>query len=632
MSEKEGADTSRNFPLIRKHGRESSPPSLALDLPPSAPPAKRSRRSNGTEAANGERRERERERERERDRDRDRERDGERDSDSMDYEASGHLLNEPAEPMSVVHSPTAESAAAVGEADGRGDGGGGEGGGGGGGGMDVDDDDAPAAVSEQALGPGPASVSAPAPARMTLTLTNGQSVGVQSDKVADLGPETITWSVPDKNVMHTVWNPRHADILAAGGQGLCRIGIISRSSTGSVGSVAPASDAPPPPPEPPQPPQPPQPPEPPQPPQPPEQRPAEGPDQGQEMPPADLGHDPKPKPDPWRGVDVLDPSDHLSMVTAMAWSPDGEVFAVATQADIAESTGTVTLRSKSGESIEELPSAHDMILKFLWSPSGTYLLWIAASGRDSSALVVWNVQSAQALSPFPLDSLIMDAAWADDRKFALCGPNVILEALIEGDAVVIRHNRTEFDGEARWTNIQIDPLTHTTAVVVEERGILGIIDTSGELHQTTAHDAEITALVFQPVPHASSPSSSSPRLLVTSSLDGSIKVWDARNPFTTIHVLSIGHSAPALAISFTPDGHLLAAAHWHRIMIWNAEAGGLPKAAWKGELSKWQSLVNGVDKDSGIGEEDDVSTHSLSWDADGKKLAYGLGSQVWVIS
>ena len=83
-----------------------------------------------------------------------------------------------------------------------------------------------------------------------------------------------------------------------------------------------------------------------------------------------------------------------------------------------------------------------------------------------------------------------------------------------------------------------------------------------------------------------------------------------------------------MAISFTPDGDLVAAANWGRILIWNAETGGMPKASWNGDQGRWQSLANGVDQDSGIGEEEDGLTHSLSWDADGRKLAYGLGSQV----
>lgn len=539
----------------------------------------------------------------------------------MEDPSSGPFVQEPPEPISNGQSPTAESIAAAtvaADENGMEDGDGG--------GMEVDDDDGPATEFEHA----PASVDALVPVRMSRTLTNGQSVGVQSDKVADLGPETITLAVRDTNVMHTVWNPQHADILAAGGQALCRIWSIARSPVHPTGNVAPISDAQPPlmePPQPPQPPQPPDPSEPPQPPEPPEPGQAEI-SAGNRDSDHHQGRDPPPRPDPWRSVDLLDPPDPDAMVTTMAWSPDGEILAIAMQTDITESTSTVKLLSKSGELIDELPSAHDMVLKFAWNPSGTHLLLVTCSGQDSGTVVVWNVQAAWALPPLSLDHVIVDAAWADDGSFGLCGQNIVLEAVIDGDAIVTRHSRTEFGGDLQWTHIQIDALAHTTAVSAEECATLGIIDDSGELHRTKAHDAEITALVLQPVPRASSTPLASSRLLVTSSLDGTIKLWDIRNPFTTLHVLSLGLSSPALAISFTPDGHLLAAAHWHRILVWNAESGGLPMASWKGEASKWPHLANGVDKDSGIGEEEDGSTHSLHWDADGKRLAYGLGGQV----
>ena len=83
-------------------------------------------------------------------------------------------------------------------------------------------------------------------------------------------------------------------------------------------------------------------------------------------------------------------------------------------------------------------------------------------------------------------------------------------------------------------------------------------------------------------------------------------------------------------MSFTPDGYLVAAANWNKVLIWNAEAGGLPKAASKGVLGKVSngSLTNG---NGASEEEDDLGADdncSLSWDAESGKLALGFGSQV----
>lgn len=89
-----------------------------------------------------------------------------------------------------------------------------------------------------------------------------------------------------------------------------------------------------------------------------------------------------------------------------------------------------------------------------------------------------------------------------------------------------------------------------------------------------------------------------------------------------------------MAMSFTPDGYLVAAANGNRVLIWNAEAGGVPKASWKGLLGKLTngSLTNGdgVDEnmlEDGLGDPNP----SLSWDAEGGKLALGVGNQVYLI-
>ena len=493
----------------------------------------------------------------------------------MEMEPNGYSRPDPPEPTSASNSPAAESPnAMIGriregaensmDVD-----------------VDVDDvDDAPApehaSTTMMGMGIGMGMMGL----ALAPTLTNGESVGVQSDKVQELGPETSLLSVPDKNVMHTAWNPRDPQILATGGEALCRIWTVSTKTSGNG------------------------------------------------MTPASSGNTTQEQQQQQQNyVDTLDPSDN-SMVTTMAWSPDGEVLAVATRSDTADWIGRVSLWDKYGKSLDELPTAQDMILKFCWNPAGTHLLGITSTGRGGSALVVWDSSSSDVMPPFQLDDVVTDAAWTDDQNFTICGHNIIVNMCLDSQGIVALHTRNEQEKFHNWTHIRFDPASHTTAIVAEDSAVLGIIDDSGSLRITSAHAAEITALAYQPLLNPSSYSSSSPRLLATSSVDGTIKLWDANQPFTTVHVLNLGHNTPPMAIGFTPDGYLVAAASWNRVLIWIADIGGMPKASWKGE-GKWQSLaVNGIDQDSGIGEEEEGPTHSLSWDADGRKLAYGLGSQV----
>ena len=406
---------------------------------------------------------------------------------------------------------------------------------------------------------------------VALTLTNGRSVGVQSDKLdrlAELGPETVVLSAPDANrhVTHTAWNPRDPALLATGGEALCRIWNLSRSTS----------------------------------------------------------------PDNPNGnsyIDLVEPFN-AAIITSMAWSADGEFLAVAARSDDVRIPGTVAIHTKAGTIHDELPGGDDWVLNLSWNPSGSLLLGVTHFDDVDSTLIVWDLRPGQAMHPFEMETALLDATWIDDRRFMVCGLNLIGESVINGQNILDLRTRAEPETRHNWTKIRHDRFSNTTAVFCEETGVLGIIDPSGRFHHTKAHDDDITGLMYQPLSNPSAHYESSPRLLATSSADGFIKIWNARKPMTIMHTLCLGRSSPAMAMSFTPDGYFVAGASWNKILIWNAESGGIPKATWKGKVGEWQS--ESVVRLSGFrGQmEDEDPTHSLSWDLDGGKLAYGLRSQV----
>ena len=411
-------------------------------------------------------------------------------------------------------------------------------------------------------------------ASRTPTLTNGCSVGVQSDKVTELGPGpgTTVLRVPAKNVTHATWNPRDPAVLATGGQTLCRIWSLAYPPL-----------------------------------------PAE----------TEGGASPMKQYIP---VDLLDHSD-ISYVTSLAWSPDGEFLAVAKYTPTPGPGGTISIRTKAGAFVDELPGGQDMVLNLSWNPSGSLIVGVTHSVDADSALVVFDSKSGQPMQPFQLKFAVLDATWTDDHSLVVCGADVVAGSHIGSQSIDPLHSLwTSDNAHYEWSKVRYDSITRTIAVAAEQSGDLAIVDNSGNFHTHKAHDAEITALIYQPLVHSSAYTDTSPRLLATSSTDGTIKIWDATKPFTLIQSLSLGASSPALAMSFTPDGYLVAAASWNKVLFWHAEGGAVPKAIWRGKDDEWQS---GLEQQvNGDGEETDENVHSLSWDAEGGKVAYALSDQV----
>ncbi len=183
------ACASRSSPRSRKHARDSGSNGIPIDLASQAPASKRHRRSNGIveNSGNG---------------------DGHSSGDAMEIDRNGYSHPEPEPPTRPDASTAAESPAAAA-------------------GVDAG---TPQEYDAQTYARAHAQI--PAQAQATMTLTNGNSVGVQSEKIAELGPETTILDVGlDRSVMHTAWHPTESAVLATAGEALARIWTVSRSDS-----------------------------------------------------------------------------------------------------------------------------------------------------------------------------------------------------------------------------------------------------------------------------------------------------------------------------------------------------------------------------------------------------------------
>lgn len=435
-------------------------------------------------------------------------------------------------------------------------------------GMDVDDE--PATPSPEPI----------------LTLNIGESKGTHIDQPTDLADKTSIHSLssPNQVIMHLAFNPQDPTILATGGEALARIWQTAKTA---------------------------------------------GPLEASQ---------------PYR--DILPPSDD-SYVSAEAWSPNGEVLAIASRnATTSQLAGAVSLWTNQGKCIEELPATQELIFKLRWNPAGTHLLGVTSSGLASTSVVVWEAGSPPLSQPCEVQKELRDVIWTSDTQFAVCGNGIMATSgtstagaiLLQPSADPEVHNRT-------WTHILQDSSFSTNFIAADESGSIALIGRQGDLQSTRdAHDGELTGLELRPSSNPGAAGADSTRLLATSGMEGTVKLWNASN-LENLATLSFGGPAsPVMSLSFTPTGHLLAAGNPNRIYVWNPDHMGPPKATWKRETGKGpqkkSTLPNGnmngfnghnetaMDYDSAIGDDAEDEGRSLSWDAEGRKLAMGVGSQV----
>ena len=456
------------------------------------------------------------------------------------------------------------------------------------------------------------------------TVTDGCSVGVQSDKVSELGrPETILLSLSDRHksdVTHAIFNPQDSALLACGGDGICRIWNIPRSAKHTAAAPTDESGSH-------------------------ETTTVNGESNGQSHHLHGGGTiDEPPQPTQW--IDLLDMNEDDS-VTAMSWSPDGEYLAVAINRGPTSTSsppdvqGCVFILTQSGAFVHSLPGSHSWIISLNYDTEGNLLMGMTNSEHNTTTLLAWQTQSGAAFTPLEVPHVALGMHWtASLGNFVLCTNKVIGHGLadVPRNTVTVDFRLNIAAEGYDWSKFTYDPITKISAVATEGTGALGIVRDNGPC-VTRAHDTEITALAFQPLSNEAAYTEERPRLLVTSCADGSINVWDAIRPSQIMYTLSLGASTSALAMSFTPDGFLFGAGSKDKIMVWSAEEGGSLKAVWSKDADdEWHAngqhsdgdvlMSNGINGEIESFSRADTPIHTMSWDADGGKLAYAAKDTV----
>jgi len=418
------------------------------------------------------------------------------------------------------------------------------------------------------------------------TLTNGHSVGVQITpaKVADLKPTCTILAVAEANhVTQTLWRPWDPSILAASGEHFCGLWKVS-------------------------------------------------------------GHDDRGHVQHTPCHTLIDRSDN-ARVTALAWEPGGSLLAVATYSE-SELAGLVRVYdAQHNIFLDTLPAAQKIVTSLRWQSVGAKLVGFACD--VDSTLLLWDLSAPHAVAEpasVIVPGQVYDAHWAyhgNSSIICAAGDGVIYQCRAVSDLSLEQKWTSDPPGQDQWTFVRCSWWSDDTAIVIAaaaESSSLWV--PSRNILMRRVHAAEITALELRPN-QMIHPIQSSAYEFATSSMDNKIKVWrlghnnDHLECLVKVHM---GLDSPVLALSYSPDGLHFAGASYGDVKVWKADAGGAAVAQWNGQDTEWLggsikaqlSIANG-DKMTGDDEQPEFADHSLSWDAEGRNLAFGLGGQVSVL-
>ncbi len=337
---------------------------------------------------------------------------------------------------------------------------------------------------------------------------------------------------------------------------------------------------------------------------------------------------------------LIDRTDE-AMVSAIAWEPGGTMLAIAVFDD--HTAGAIRIYDgQDAVLIESLPAAQRLITTLRWQKIGSRLMGFAASSFESS-LVLWDLSGS---APLPgtfsitVSEQIHDISWASHGNTSIvcaAGDGVVYQCRAVPDLVIEHKWSSPSEDHANWTLVRCSWWSEEAAIIVAASADPPALWIPAKnVFARDIHSALLTCLDLRPGQMVH-PDQDPFCDFATSSVDGTVKMWrysDHSASIECLFKLSMADPVPVLGLSYTPDGHAMAAASYDKVVLWSAEKRGPPLSKWEGCENNWggaylkrQRRVSQGEMMSEDGTREDTE-HSLTWDAESRKLAFALGNQV----
>jgi WD40 repeat protein len=244
---------------------------------------------------------------------------------------------------------------------------------------------------------------------------------------------------------------------------------------------------------------------------------------------------------------------HREQVWSLAFAPDGERLASC------GSDGSVRVWRTASERTVPLiirPQAQQKLLRVAWSPGGRVL----ATGGGDGALRLWDAESGRELRRIDAHD-----GWVHGVAFDAAGQRLLsggLDGSVCAFDVESGARLWQWRGLGAITDVAWAADGVRVAIAADARAVVRRVD-GGAADVVVGHDKRVYAVSFSP----------DGERLATASLDGSARVWRARDgaPLAVLR----GHRLGLRSVAFG-DGERLATGGWDgTVRIWDARSGTL---------------------------------------------------------